>query len=88
MDDGRRDTGGARRASTRPVLVCIPSSDRAFCEEVRKLGVLLPKLTPSSLAYALHATYPAVLVRPSELSNTTLVVRYVYSDGHYPWPTG
>ena len=84
MAEGRWDTGEARPAS-RPVLVCIPSSDRAFCEEVRKLAASVPTLTPSTLAYALHATYPAVHVRPSELSDTTLVAWYVYRDGHFPW---
>jgi hypothetical protein len=71
-------------ASTRPVLVCIPSSDRRFIQDVRAAAASVDTLTPSTLAGALRSSYPDVLIRRSELSGSVLETWYVYRERSFP----
>lgn len=84
MDGGRQGTGGTQRASTRPVLVCIPSSDLRFYEDVNAVAAGISALTPSTLEDSLRSAYPAVLVRRSELSGAALETWYVYRERSFP----
>ena len=84
MDRDRLVGDGTQPVSTRPVLVCIPSSDRPFCDEVRRVAASIAPLTPRALEDALRSTYPAVRVRPSELSGSVLVAWYVYRERDFP----
>ena len=72
--------------STRPRLVCLPSRDREFSRHVEAIVAASPELAPAELQVALRSTYPAVLVRPSELSGLRTPTWYVYRDGSFPWP--
>ena len=58
-----------------------PVSDPAFATAAN--GALDTSWTSEALADALRAQYPAVIVRPRELSGETLIVWYVYRDGHW-----
>lgn len=84
MDGGRREADGAQPDPARPVIVCIPSTDRPFCDRVRALAGSLSPLTPRALELALRSVYPAVLVRPSVLTGTVLITWYVYRDRAFP----
>ena len=66
----------------RPLLIINPPSDEAFarvCHEALDLG------STSSTAFqvALRLQYPDAVVRPRELSGETIIVWYVYRDGHW-----
>lgn len=75
---------GTQPGSTRPVLICIPSSDTVFRELAHDLAGALGRVTPSDLENALRTLYPQVLVRPRELEGEAVAVWYVYRDGSYP----
>ena len=74
----------AEPESTPPIIVCVPTSDRAFCDEVRAFARSLTPLTILALEDTLRATYPAVRVRASVLSGMPLVTWYVYRDRAFP----
>jgi hypothetical protein len=65
----------------RPSLIVNPIGDRIFADEVRRLAVSVHG--PEELQARLHRAYPAVVVRPRELSGERFVVWYVYRDGHW-----
>ncbi len=66
----------------RPVLIMNPRDDHEFVERARA-AVADGAADPAALADQLRVWYPAVIVRPRELSSEPVVVWYVYRDGHW-----
>ncbi len=65
----------------RPVLITNPRSDVAFVDAAN--DAVDGSRRPEMLADALRPEYPSVTVRPRDLSDETIVVWYVYRDGHW-----
>ncbi len=77
--DGQGTTGRGG-----PVLVINPAADADFagaCDEV--MAAHPPPTAPNELQTRLRDRFPMVAVRPRGLSGETLVVWYVYRDGHW-----
>ena len=67
-------------------LVCLPTRDGAFATRVEEVMAAIPDVTaPEDFEAALRASYPRVIVRPSELAGLRTPTWYVYRDGHFPW---
>jgi hypothetical protein len=64
--------------------ICVPSSDQVFQRVVH--GVLMTKSITSTreLEDELRRLYPAVRVRPRDLSGEHGVTWYVYREGDFP----
>ena len=79
MDFGGAPTEGTLADSSRPRLVCIPSSDRAFAALAWRNvdGVR----DPAGLERVMRSAYPNARVRRRELSGEILETWYVYRDG-------
>ena len=65
-----------------PLLIINPATDLGF---VRASHAALAEAGPSPvrLQAALRLLYPHVVVRPRELSGETIILWYVYRDGHW-----
>jgi hypothetical protein len=73
--------------SSRPILVCLPSSDVEFAAHVGAVTAEGgPLREPADLQAILRPAYPLAVVRESELSGLRTPTWYVYRDGHFPWP--
>ncbi len=66
----------------RAVLIINPRSDHEFVERARAAAADGAD-DPATLADQLRVWYPAVVVRPRELSSEPVIVWYVYRDGHW-----
>ena len=66
----------------RPILIVNPRSDAQFVDRVHEM-VDDGLDHPDTLTTKLRAWYPAVVVRPRELSSEPAVVWYVYRDGRW-----
>jgi hypothetical protein len=65
-----------------PLLIINPTSDVDFVHACRShLGAAAGD--PVRLEASLRVRYPETVVRPRELSGETIVVWYVYRDGHW-----
>jgi hypothetical protein len=70
----------------RPRVVCLPTWDRAFRQDVDSVMASTPGIVePADLEATLRSRYPAVKARESELSGLRTPTWYVYRDGHFPW---
>ena len=68
-----------------PRLVCLPSWDDDFADDVDALmAVDLPPGSTPELEDALRSAYPSVKVRQSELSGLRTPTWYAYRDGELP----
>ncbi len=65
----------------RPMLMINPPSDAGFVDAAN--DAVDRSGTPETLADALRPEYPSVSVRARDLSDETIVVWYVYRDGHW-----
>ena len=65
-----------------PVLVLNPASDLTF-RMAGHIALAEQPASPAGLAAQLRSTYPAVVVRPRELSGEPTVVWYVYREGRW-----
>jgi hypothetical protein len=65
-----------------PLLIINPATDLDF---VRACNVGLAEAGPSParLQSTLRLRYPDAVVRPRELSGETIILWYVYRDGHW-----
>ena len=68
----------------RPHLVINPHDDGAFVEVVGRLAS--GAQSPGDLETALRGAYPAAAVNQRDLSAESIVVWYVYRDGHWIRP--
>ena len=66
----------------RPVLILNPRDDHEFVDRARSASATGVG-DPAALEDALRGWYPAIVVRPRELSSEPVVVWYVYRDGHW-----
>jgi hypothetical protein len=66
----------------RPVLVIVPTDDRAFEAFVRSV-VGEDRVTPDILQGRVRQRYPDAVVRPRELQYEPMVIWYVYRDGRW-----
>lgn len=74
-------------ADYEPRLVCVPSWDDAFADDVRSVVASGVQINgPDDLQDVLRESYPRVIVRTSELEGLRSRTWYVYRDGHFPWP--
>jgi hypothetical protein len=65
-----------------PLLIINPATDETFaraCDEALADGAT----TPDRLQSSLRLLYPDAVVRPRELSGESIIVWYVYRDGHW-----
>ena len=69
-------------SARRPTIVANPSGDRAFAARIER-SMSGGARHPADLEAALRPTYPAVVVRPRDISGEYLEVWYVYRDGHW-----
>jgi len=65
-----------------PLLIINPPADLEFVRACHA-GLVDAAGDPSRLEASLRLLYPAIVVRPRELSGETIVVWYVYRDGHW-----
>ena len=77
----RRSPEGTRSDSARPRLVCFPSSDVRFVEDVYAVMDATGVRSPDALEVALRPTYPRVVVRDVDLIGLRSPAWYVYRDG-------
>jgi hypothetical protein len=69
-------------ASTRPVLIVNPATDRHFAaESERQLDAGAYDL--EAFEVRLRRRYPQAVVHPRELSGESMIVWYVYRDGRW-----
>ena len=66
--------------------ICFPSSDAAFADAVEKALASGGIRSTRELEDALRPKYPAVRVRPRELSGELTPTWYVYRDRDFPRP--
>ena len=70
-----------------PLLIINPPTDAAFVEAcnsaLASVELASGAASPDELRDLLRPMYPAVVVRPRELSDETIRVWYVYRDGHW-----
>ena len=66
----------------RTVLIINPRTDHEFVERAH-VAAADGATDPATLADQLRVWYPAVVVRPRELSSEPVTVWYVYRDGHW-----
>jgi len=64
------------------VLILNPRDDHEFVDRARAAAASGVG-DPLAMADLLRAWYPAIVVRPRELSSEPDVVWYVYRDGHW-----
>jgi hypothetical protein len=84
LEDGR---GRYRRrcmytTGGHPVLVIVPTDDRAFEAFVRSV-VGEDRVTPDILQGRVRQRYPDAVVRPRQLQDEPMVIWYVYRDGRW-----
>ncbi len=65
-----------------PLLIINPAADHEFQQECQA-ALVEAGASPAALETALRLRYPHVVVRPRELSGETIIVWYVYRDGHW-----
>lgn len=66
-----------------PVVVCIPSVDRAFQVAVQAALDTIPERSADALEARLRSLYPRAIVRPRALSGDSGTLWYAYRDGAF-----
>ena len=66
-----------------PTLIVNPASDIAFADLASQAVAALERLAPSELQRSLRVHHPNAVVRARDLANESLLVWYVYRDGHW-----
>ena len=69
-------------ASTRPVLIVNPATDRHFAAESERL-LEAGAYDLDGFQARLRRRYPQAAVHPRELSGESIIVWYVYRDGRW-----
>ncbi|MCY7418185.1 MAG: hypothetical protein LH650_06760 [Chloroflexi bacterium] len=65
-----------------PLLIINPPADETFVRACNEALAEAPP-SPARLQSKLRLLYPLAVVRPRELSAETIIVWYVYRDGHW-----
>ena len=65
------------------MLIVNPASDVAFADQALQAVAALERLAPAELQRSLRVQHPNTVVRARDLANESLLVWYVYRDGHW-----
>jgi hypothetical protein len=78
------DTPGRSGERMKPTLVVNPAGDDVFAAFAEVL--VHDAMSTAELERRLHAVYPRAAVHARELAGESIIVWYVYRDGHWVLP--